>query len=83
MREAGITESGAVIGGKSISNLRYTDGTALCGKPLQKINNIVHKVNDAGRIRLLKLNADGTRRRTFKCRGLSIDVDGENIAKVK
>ena len=50
MREAEITESGAVIGGRSISNLRYADDTALCGKSPQEINNIVHKVNDAGRI---------------------------------
>ena len=57
MREADITESGVVIGGRSISNLRYADDTALCGKSPQEINNIVglHKVNDAGRKRLLKL----------------------------
>ena len=45
MREADITESGAGIGGRSISNLRYADDTALCGKSPQEINNIVHKVN--------------------------------------
>ena len=50
MREADITESGTVIGGRSISNLRYADDTALCGKSPQEINNIVHKANDAGRI---------------------------------
>ena len=44
MREADITESGAVIGGRSISNLRYADDTALCGKNPQEINSIVHKV---------------------------------------
>ena len=43
MREADITESGAVNGGRSISNLRYADGTAPCGKYPQEINNIVHK----------------------------------------
>ena len=35
MREAEITESDAVIGGRSISNLRYADDTALCGKSPQ------------------------------------------------
>ena len=40
MREAEITESGVVIGGRSISNLRYADDTALCGKSPQEINNI-------------------------------------------
>ena len=66
MREAEITESGAFIGGRQISNLRYADDATLCGKSPQEINNIIHKVNDAGRIRLLKLNAGGTRRRKCK-----------------
>ena len=61
MREAEITESCTVIGGRSISNLRYADDTALCGKSPQEINNIVHKVNDAGRKRLLTLNARKTK----------------------
>ena len=55
MREADITESGAVIGGRSFSNLRYADETALYGKSPHEINNIVHKV------RLLKLNARKTK----------------------
>ena len=72
MREADITESGAVRGGRSISDLRYADDTALCGKSPQEINNIIHKVNDAGVIRLLKLNARkqhtcDSRRRKCKC----------------
>ena len=84
MREAEITESGAVIGGRLISTLRYADDTALCGKSPQEINNIVHKVNDAGRIRLLKLN---TRKTKLMVVGddnanVSIDIDGETIAKV-
>ena len=61
MREAEITESAALIGGRSISNLRYADDTEMCGKSTQEINNIVHKVNDAGRIRLLTLNARKTK----------------------
>ena len=83
MREADITESGAVIGGRSISNLRYADDTALCGKSLQEINNIVHKVNDAGRIRLLKLNARKTKLMVVgdDNANVSIDIDGETIAK--
>ena len=69
MREADITESGALTGGGYISNLRYAHDTALCNKSPQEINNIVHGVNDAGRI--IKLNArkkqtDGSRRRKSK-----------------
>ena len=83
MREAEITESGAVIGGRSISNLRYADDTALCGKSPQEIN-IVHKVNYAGRIRLLKLNARKTKLMVVgdDNANVSIDIDGETIAKV-
>ena len=77
MIEADITESGAVIGGRSISNLRYADYTALCGKSPQEINNIVHKVNDAGRIRLLKFNARKTKLMVVgdEHKNVSIDVD--------
>ena len=84
MREAEITQSGGVIGGRSISNLRYADDTALCGKSPQEINNIVHKVNDAGRTILLKLNARKTKLMVVgdENANVSIDVDGETIAKV-
>ena len=61
IREAEITYLGAVIGGGYISNLRYAYDTALCSKSPQEINNIVHEVNDAGRILLLKLNARTTK----------------------
>ena len=82
MREAGITESGAIIGGRSISKLRYADDTALCGKFPQEI--IVHRVNDAGMIRLLKLNARKTKLMVVgnENANVSIDVDGETIDKV-
>ena len=68
MREAEITESGAAIGGRA----------------LQEINSIVHKVNDAGRIRLLKLNTRKTKLMVVgdENANVSIDVDGETIAKV-
>ena len=48
------------------------------------MNNIVHKVNDAGRIRLLKLNARKTKLMVVGDENVnvSIDVDGETIAKV-
>ena len=61
IREAEIIDSDAVIGGGYISNLRYAYDTALCSKSPQEINNIVHEVNDAGRILLLKLNARTTK----------------------
>ena len=85
MREADIIESGAVIGGISFSNLRYAEDTALCGKSPQEIKKkIVHKVNDAGRIRLLKLNARKPKLMVVgdENANVYIDVDGETIDKV-
>ena len=84
MREAELTESGAVIGGRSISNLRYADDTAQRGESPQEINNVVHKVNYAGRIRLLKLNARKTNLMVVgdENANVCIDVDGETIDKV-
>ena len=82
MREAEITESGA--GGRSISNLRYADDIALCGKSQRETNNIVHKGNDAGMIRLLKFNARKIKLVVVGDENakVSTDVDGETIAKV-
>ena len=56
----------------------------MCGKSPQEINNFVHKVNDAGRIRLLKLNARKTKLIEVgdENANVSIDVDGETMAKV-
>ena len=78
------TDSGAVIGGRSISNVRYADDTALYGKSPQEINNIVHKVNYVGGIRLLKLNARKTKLMVVgdENTNVYIDVDGETIDKV-
>ena len=57
---------------------------SLCGKSPQEINNIVHKENDAGRKRLLKLNARKTKLMVVgdENTNVSIDVDGETIDKV-
>ena len=84
MREVELTESGAVIEGRSISNVRYADDTSLCGNSPQEINNIVHKVTYARRIILLNLNARKTKQMVvgYENAYVSIDVDGETIAKV-
>ena len=84
MREAELTESGAVIGGRSISNLRYADDTAQRGESPQEINNVEHKVNDAGRIRLLKLNARKIKLMVVgdENANVFIDIDVDTIDKV-
>ena len=50
----------------------------------QEINNVVHKLNDAGRTILLKLNARKTKLMVVgdENANVSVDVDGETIAKV-
>ena len=56
---------------------------SLCSFP-QEINNIVCKVNDAGRIRLLRLNARKNKLMVVgdEIANVSIGVGGETIAKV-
>ena len=77
MRDADQTESGAVIGGRKISNLKYADDTSLCGKSPQEIYNVVHKANYAGKIGVLKLNARKTKMMVVgdANANVSIDVD--------
>ena len=60
MREANIDEKGMTIGGTSVSNARYADDTALLETSRVKMQDIVKRVNDAGKPRLLKLNATKT-----------------------
>ena len=69
MREADITESGAVIGGR---HLRYADDTALGGKSPQEINNISTQgklcwEDKTTEIECPKKLTDGSRRRKYKC----------------
>ena len=60
-REGEITGSGAFVGRRCISNLRYPYDTTLYGKYRLEINNIAHKLDYAKSIRLLKLNARKTK----------------------
>ncbi len=61
MRETDIEELGVRIGGKPVSNLRYADDTALCAQTREDAEQLLTKVNDAGRERLLKLNVKKTK----------------------
>ena len=63
MREAKIQDIGYNIGGRSISNARYVDDTALIAKsPMEMQQN---KFNAAGAQRLLKLNVKNTKLMTI------------------
>ena len=85
MREAEIEELGVRIGGKLISNLRYADDTALCAQTQEEAEQLLTKVNDAGKERLLKLNVKKTK--LLKVGNTQPDatvrVDGEQIEEVE
>ena len=73
------------IGGKLISNLRYADDTALCAQTQEEAEQLLTKVNDAGKERLLKLNVKKTK--LLKVGNTQPDatvrVDGEQIEEVE
>ena len=57
MREAKIEEMGLNVGGHDITNLRYADDTALTANSLENMRELLNRVNDAGKLAGLKLNA--------------------------
>ena len=61
MREPDITNAGISIGGRQISNARYADDTALIAKNMNEMQEMVDRVNAAGIMRSLKLNAKKTK----------------------
>ena len=85
MREAEIEELCVRIGGKLISNLIYADDTALCAQTQEEAEQLLTKVNDAGKERLLKLNVKKTK--LLKVGNTQPDatvrVDGEQIEEVE
>lgn len=61
MREADLDDEGVKIAGERISNLRYADDTALLADSYDSMCNVLNKVNEAGEISGLKLNAKKTK----------------------
>ena len=85
MQEAEIEKMGVRIGGKLISNLRYADDTALCAHSQEEAEQLLSKVNDAGRDRLLKLNVKKTKLLKVgnTTPNATVRVDGEQIDEVE
>ena len=52
---------GISIGGQKVSNLRYADDTALCGKDHEEICNLLDAINERGKEKNMKLNAKKTK----------------------
>lgn len=79
MREADIHEFGVPIGGRMVSNLRYADDTALIAGNGKSPNEMLRRVNEAGKKRLLKLNVKKTKSMTVGAAGDNIQTENENI----
>ena len=85
IREAGIEEIGIKIGGKLVSNLRYSDDTALCANSQEEAERLIGKVNIIGKSRLLKLNVKKTKLLKIgkmQC-DAGVSVDDEEIEVVE
>ena len=80
-----IEELGVRIGGKLISNLRYADDTAPCTHSQEEAEQLLTKVNDAGRETLLELNVKKTKLLKVGNTqpGATVRVDGEQIEEVE
>ena len=87
MREDDIEDMGIRIGGRNLSDLRYTDNTARLAD-ITSTRRILHKVDSSGRKSGLKLNAKKTK--IIHIRGkesqfeehTTLKVDGSVLEKV-
>ena len=61
MRDAEIGHLGVDIGGQKLSNLQYADDTALLANSERDIDELVERVNEAGKTKLLNLNVKKTK----------------------
>ena len=83
MREAEIEDLGVKIGGEEITNLRYADDTALIATSHSNMQEVVNRVNAAGRKAGLKLN--GKKTKVMKIGNPAeeeIQIDGEPLENV-
>ena len=61
MREAEIDSLGISVNGKNITDLRYADDTALLAESYGDMQEVINRVNDAGKEAGLMLNAKKTK----------------------
>ena len=80
MRAAQIEEMGLNVGGHNITNLRYADDTALTTNSLENMRELLNRVNDAGKLSRLKLNAKKTKVMNIgRTQNHPITIDGEAL----
>jgi len=60
MRAKNVDNNGIKIGGRKISNLKYTDDTALCADNHEEICMLLNNINEEGKVKNMKLNAKNT-----------------------
>ena len=84
MRNAGLDEAqaGIKIAGRNISNIRYTDDTALMGESKEELKSLFMKVKEESEKVGLKLNIQKTK---IMASGpiTSLQIDGETIETLR
>ena len=83
MRNAGLeaAQAGIKIAGRNISNLRYTDDTALMAESKEELKSLLLKVKEEGEKAGLKLNILKTKM-TASSPITSRQIDGETMETV-
>ena len=83
MRDADVDSFGIKIGGQKISNLRYADDTALCADNYEDICQLLHNINEEGKLKNMKLNAKKTKvMYVGKGEYRDIEIDGQILERV-
>ena len=86
MRDAEIGHLGVDVGGQKLSNLRYAADTALLAISERDIDELVERVNEAGKTKLLNLNVKKTKLMRIDKRDEhkhEVKVNGVAIAEVE
>ena len=61
MRDAEVEQFGIPIGDRPISNIRYADDTALIANNHEDICELLERINEEGKLKNMKLNANKTK----------------------
>ena len=85
LREADIGHLGVDVGGRKLSNLRYASDTALLASTANDIDELVEKVNDSGKEKLVNFNVKKTKLLRIDKRNehtYEVTVNGAKIEEV-
>ena len=83
MRDSRTEDFGVSIGGRKVSNIRYADDTALCAERHEEIVTLLNNINEEGKKKNMKLNAEKTKvMHIGKGEYNDIEIDGETLEKL-